>query len=40
MLPELVVEVAEDMIRKGKAVDKFGRLVWNKRCPKDRQDAV
>ena len=40
MLPELLVVVAEDMIGKGKKVDKFGRLVWNKRCPKDRLDAV
>ena len=29
-VPELLVVVAEDMTRKGKKVDKFRRLVWNK----------
>jgi len=31
LLPELLVVVAEDMIGKGKKVDKFGKLAWNKR---------
>jgi hypothetical protein len=33
LLPELLMMVAEDMIRKGKKVDKFGRLGWNKKTP-------
>jgi len=40
LLSELLVVAAEDMIGKGKRIDKFGKLVWNKRHPKDRLDAV
>ena len=41
LLSDLLVIVAEDMAEKGKEIDRFGRLVCNeKRCPKDRQDAV
>ena len=31
MLSDLLVIVAEDMARKGKEIDKFGRLVWNEK---------
>jgi len=35
----LVIVVAEDMARKGKEIDRFGRLMCNEEG-EDRQDAV
>jgi hypothetical protein len=31
LLSDLLVIVAEHMARKGKEIDRFGRLVWNKK---------
>ena len=39
LLSDLLVIVAEDMARKGKEIDRFGRLMCNEEG-EDRQDAV